>query len=199
MGVQSVEINCPGCGAPVAINTKVCEFCNSPVTVSTFTGLDGFSLPQLNKYVHSYQNSLRSNPDNSDLGKSMAFCLLKIGLYDQAIASFEKVLPLCFTDSELLFYYSVALLKGKKAFAALRPTIDKIETSLNSAISIEPKGIYYYFLAYIKYDYFFRKKFKTTPTYSDCLAMAKETGYSAADLATFYGIIKQAPVPDLIT
>ena len=54
---------------------------------------------------------------------------------------------------------------------------------------IEPKGIYYYFLAYIKYDYFARKYFKTSPSYQEALAMANDAGLSAFDIEQLYGIL----------
>ena len=52
------------------------------------------------------------------------------------------------------------LLEGKKAFLTTRTVINQIETYINDAISIEDKGVYYYFWAYIKYDYYKRKSFR---------------------------------------
>lgn len=77
----------------------------------------------------------------------------------------------------------------EKSFLQQRPTIDKILEYINVALMIEPRGIYYYFLAYIKYDYFQRKYFKTSPTYQEALAMAVETGLSEFDVEQLYGIL----------
>ncbi|MCQ2103412.1 MAG: hypothetical protein MJY98_09340 [Fibrobacter sp.] len=184
------EINCPNCGAPVDLNDKECKYCRSPISISTFNGLNNFTTPQLNKYVQAYQTSLAGHPNDPALLKSKAFCLLKLGFYDQAAETFEQVIPLSFSDSEILFYYAVSLLKGKKAFVAMRPIIDKIENSLESAISIEPKGIYYFFWAYVKYDYFFRKKFKTSPTYAEYLMNAEQIGVTDTDIRQLFEILK---------
>ena len=71
----------------------------------------------------------------------------------------------------------------------MRPEIDKIEEYINAALMIEPRGIYYYFLAYIKYDYFNRKFFKTSPTYQEALVMAEQAGYSPFDAEQLFAIL----------
>ncbi|OGL42981.1 MAG: hypothetical protein A2161_04660 [Candidatus Schekmanbacteria bacterium RBG_13_48_7] len=81
------------------------------------------------------------------------------------------------------------MLKGKKAFLAIRPVIDKIEEYLNAAIMIEPKGIYYYFQTYIKYDYYYRKFFKTNPTYQQAFEKANQAGLSQNDVEQLYAIL----------
>ena len=94
-----------------------------------------------------------------------------------------------FDNSETFFYAAVCLLKGRKAFLCNRPEIDKIEEYINAAIMIEPRGVYYYLLAYIKFDYFNRKFFKTSPTYQEALAMAQQQGYSPFDAEQLFGIL----------
>ena len=116
-------------------------------------------------------------------------CYLKLKIYDKAQAAFEKAIEDNFDNSEAFFYAAICLLQGKKAFLHQRPTIDKILEYINAALMIEPKGIYYYFLAYIKYDYFARKYFKTSPTYGEALAMATDAGLSAFDVEQLYGIL----------
>ena len=94
-----------------------------------------------------------------------------------------------FDNSETFFSTAGCLLNGKKPFLTLRPEIDKIEEYLNAALMIEPRGIYYYFLAYIKYDYFNRKFFKTSPTYQEALQMAQQAGYSSYDAEQLFAIL----------
>jgi tetratricopeptide (TPR) repeat protein len=115
-------------------------------------------------------------------------CYLKLKLYDKALASFEKAIEDNFDNSETFFYAAICLLGGKKAFLAQRPVIDKIEEYINAALMIEPRGVYYYFLAYIKYDYYSRKFFKTSPTYQEALAQANNAGVSPFDIEQLYGI-----------
>ena len=67
--------------------------------------------------------------------------------------------------------------------------INKIEEFLNAATMIEPKGIYYYFWAYIKFDYFKRKFLQTSPNYSQMLEMAKKYQVSNYDISQLFSIL----------
>lgn len=189
MSQQVIEINCPGCGARVSTGQTECEWCHSPIIISTFNSVYNMTPLQVNKYASSYRKSLAENPDNRELNNSIAMCYLKLKMYDKALQSFEKAMEDNFDNSETFFYAAVCLLGGKKAFLSQRPTIDKILEYINAAIMIEPRGIYFYFLAYIKYDYFSRKSFKTSPTYQEALATANEAGYSPYDVEQLYAIL----------
>ena len=71
---------------------------------------------------------------------------------------FDKALENNFDNSEAFFYAAICRLGGKKAFIIKdRSIINKIEEYIQAALMIEELGIYYYFWAYIKYDYYKRK------------------------------------------
>lgn len=186
---QVIEINCPGCGARVSTGQKECEWCHKPIIISTFNSVYSMSVPEANKFAGAYRSALAENPDNRELNNSAAMCYLKLGLYDKALPAFEKAMRDNFDNSETFFYAAICLLEGKKPFLQKRPTIDKISEYINAALMIEPKGIYYYFLAYIKYDYFARKFFKTSPTYQEALGMAQKAGYSPFDAEQLFSIL----------
>ena len=197
MSHQIVELNGPGCGARVSTAQKECDWCHKPIVISTFNSVYSMQMPEVNKYVGAYRKALTENPDNTELNKSIAMCYLKLKMYDKALGAFEKAIEDNFDDSEIYFYAAICLLNGKKAFLNQRPTIDKILEYLNAALMIEPKGIYYYFMAYIKYDYFERKHFRTSPNYVDALQMANEAGLSNFDIEQLYTILNVAR-PDCI-
>ena len=184
-----VELNCPGCGARVSTGQAECEWCHKPVVISTFNSVYSMPMPEVNKYAGAYRKALIENPESLELNNSVAMCYLKLKLYDKALPAFEKAMEDNFDNSETFFYAAICLLRGKKAFLASRPDIDKIEEYLNAALMIEPKGIYYYFWAYIKQDYFSRKSYKTTPTYQELLATAQQTGLSNYDVDQLYAIL----------
>jgi len=146
-------------------------------------------MPMVNQYAASYREALQSEPNAKDLNNSIAMCYLKLKLYDKAFSAFEKAMEDNFDNSETFFYAAICLLGGKKAFLAQRPEIDKIEEYINAAMMIESKGIYHYFLAYIKYDYFSRKSFNTSPTYQEAFANANGAGVSPHDIEQLYGIL----------
>lgn len=145
--------------------------------------------PKTKQYAAAYQKALADYPGDGTLNRSIAMCYLKLGLYAKALASFEKAMEEDFGNSEIFFYAAVCLLNGKKPFTAVRPTIRKVEEYINAALAIEPRGIYYYFLAYIKYDYYHRKYFKTSPTYQEALTMAQQAGYSPFDAKQLFTIL----------
>jgi hypothetical protein len=72
-----------------------------------------------------------------------------------------------FEDSTPFFYAAICLLKRQKAFLQTRPIIDKIMEYVNAALMIEQRAIYYYFLAYIKNDYFARKHLNSPPSFQE--------------------------------
>lgn len=189
MAQTVIELNCPGCGARVSTGQNECEWCHKPIIISTFNSVYSMPVPDVNKYANAYKKALNEEPGNAELNTSIAMCYLKLKLYQKALPAFEKAIEDNFDNSEVFFYCAVCLLQGKKAFLHQRPTIDKILEYLDAALMIEPKGIYYYFMAYIKYDYFARKYFKVTPDYTDCLALARSTGLSEYDISQLYDIL----------
>ena len=189
MAHEVVELECPGCAAAITTATKTCPQCFRPIVITTFNSISGLSPMDLNKQANTYKKAMTGHPDDDELNMSIAFCYLKLKLYDKAIPCFEKALEENFDNSAAYFYASIALLKGQKAFLTPRPIIDKIEEYLNAAIMIEPKGIYFYFLAYIKYDHHHRKFYKTTPNYEELLAQANANGYSETDVQNLFDLL----------
>jgi tetratricopeptide (TPR) repeat protein len=189
MVTQVHDTKCRSCGAAADIGQTKCSFCKQPVVISTFNSVYSMPMPMVNQYAATYREALQSEPEARDLNNAVAMCYLKIKLYDKALAAFEKAIEDNFDNSETFFYAAICLLGGKKAFLAQRPEIDKIEEYINAALMIESRGIYHYFLAYIKYDYFGRKFFNTSPTYQEALESANITGVSPLDIDQLYGIL----------
>ena len=118
-------------------------------------------------------------------------CYLKLGMYDKAAEAFDKALESNFDNSEAFFYAAICQLGGKKANVIKdRSVINKIEEYIKAALMIEELGIYYYFWAYIKYDYYKRKFLNTTPTWQELLDKAQQTGLSPTDVEQLYAILK---------
>lgn len=189
MSNKVIDLACPSCGAPANTGDKSCNYCTRPIIVSTFTSVQEMSLQDVNKYARSYQKAIADNPDNVQINNSIGMCYLMLKLYDKACAAFEKAIENDIDNSETFFYAAVSLLNGKKAFLTPRPVIDKIEQYINAAIMIEPKGIYHYFHAYIKYDYFSRKFYNTSPTYQELLSRSQESGLSEYDVEQLFKIL----------
>lgn len=184
-----IELSCPGCGARVTTGQKECDFCHNPIIISTFNSVYSMSLTDVNKYANGYRKALSEHPENNELNCSIAMCYLKLKLYDKASKAFEKAIESNFDNSETYFYAAISLLNGKKAYLQQRNTINKIEEFINAALLLELKGIYYYFLAYIKYDFHNRKGFKTSPDYIEALNLAYDIGVSEYDVMQLFEIL----------
>ncbi|MBE5951838.1 MAG: hypothetical protein E7260_09650 [Lachnospiraceae bacterium] len=197
MAHQVVELECPGCGVPITTSTKQCPQCFREIVISTFNSITGMSALEINKQANAYRKAMVAHPDDQTLNMSIAFCYLKLKLYDKAIPCFEKAIEDNFDNSETYFYAAIALLKGKKAFVTPRAVIDKIEEYIQAAIMIEPKGIYYYFWAYIRYDHHFRKSYMMSPDYRELLNQAEEIGLSQNDVMELFEIM-EVERPDVI-
>ena len=186
MATETVDIKCPGCKAPVSTDQTECEWCHRPIIISSFNSVTSMSMLEVNKYAASYKQSLEEHPDNRSLNMSIGLCYLKLKMFDDAYNAFSKAIVDNFDCSDTYFFAAVCLLKGRKAFLLNRSEIDKILELMNAAVMIEERGIYYYFMAYIKYDYFKRKFLNTTPNYKDYLALSKTRGCSPADIDTMF-------------
>ena len=189
MVAQIHDTTCRSCGAAADIGQTKCLYCKQPVLISTFNSVYAMPMPMVNQNAAAYREALQNEPDAKDLNNAVAMCYLKLKLYDKALSAFEKAIEDNFDNSETFFYAAICVLGGKKAFLVQRSEIDKIEEYLNAAMSIEPRGIYHYFLAYIKYDYFKRKFFNTSPTYEEALKNANDAGVSPFDIEQLYGIL----------
>ncbi|MDR0531354.1 MAG: hypothetical protein LBG83_04735 [Oscillospiraceae bacterium] len=137
-------------------------------------------------------NSLPPAPTFED-GKR----LLQQRNYEAANEVFAQVSKQANASAEIFYYAAISLLRGKSAFVTLRLEIDKIENYIKAALMIEPRGIYFYFQAYIKYDYFERKCFNTSPTWRQALSDAKRAGLLPLDVQRFYQLLK-VPCPSCL-
>lgn len=197
MTAQVHDTRCSGCGEPADIGQTKCRYCKKPVLISTFKSVFDMPMPMVNQYAAAHREGLQGDPDNKGLNNSLAMCYLKLRLYDKALISFEKAMEDNFDNPETFFYAAVCILAGKKAYLAQRPKIDKIEEYIGAALAIEPRGIFHYFCAYIKYDYYERKCYKTSPTYQEALVAANGAGVSPYDIEQLYGTLRVSR-PDVL-
>lgn len=189
MAYKIIDLKCPGCGEPVKTDRRNCKYCGRQVVISSFNSVYDMSVQDLNKYTNTYKKALNENPDNVELSCSIGMCYLKLKLYDKAYESFEKAIEGNFDNSEIYFYAAVSLLKGKKAFLARKSDIDKSIDLTNAALMIENRGIYNYFLAYLKYDFYSRKSLNVFPNYIEELINARENSVTVNDIENLFNLL----------
>ena len=181
---------CPCCDKALEPGTKVCPQCNQPVTVSSST-LATMEMPIVNKYLKGFNKVLATDPENQEVNGYAAMCFLKMKLYDKAMPLFDKAIDSNYDSAEPYFMAAICLLRGKKPFLAQRADINKAIEYLNAANMIEPRGIQYQLLGYIKEDYFERKYLNVSPTSAEEYSQAQQLGLSDADVATLNSLLGQ--------
>lgn len=186
--MEAISIQCPSCGASISTHTRKCEYCNGDIIIKSLHTLAKMSLPQVNKYISTYRTTIVEHPNNIDINTSIGMCFLKLKKYDQAIEIFEKAQNNNVEDATPFFYSAIARLKGRKPFLCSRQEIDAMETDIQAAISINPCGQYYYFLAYIGWDYFKRKYLKHQPEWRDSFEAAINYGLSSDEIEEFHAM-----------
>lgn len=187
-------VNLPGmttcikCGRPLMLPCTVCGGINH--NSAKYCAKCGQSLftSHTNSDLGNVVNNATNNSAVFDLSKVVGY--LKSGMYDKALGVIEKAIDDDCGDPDCFFYMAVCLLNGKKAFLQPRPVIDRVISCINSAIDIEPRGVYYYLLAYVKYDYFARKSYNTSPKYDEILSIAKQKGITNNDIAGLFGVLR---------
>ena len=187
--MEIISMKCPSCGASITTQTKQCDYCQSDILVKSFKNLAAMPLPQVNKYMAAYQSASAEHPDNNDVNAAVGLCFLRLKKYDQALNYLEKAQADNFEDATPFFYAAVARLKGRKPFLLNRQEIDQIMTDIEAAMSIESKAEQYYFMSYIKRDYFKRKFLNTTPSWEEYMQEAVDNGLSAADVEEFHAMV----------
>jgi len=197
MSTETVNLECPGCGAPANTSQRFCSFCKGPIIISTFTSVASMGLPLLQKYANSYRDALTHTPGNPQINLSAGMCYLKLRLYDKALEAFERTIEADFDNSEVYFYSAVSLFKGQRPFLSNRSTIDRALALLQAGISIEPRAIYLYYDAFIRHDYFERKFFRVNPNYLITLEKARKTGLSEHDVEALHDLLS-VPRPSVL-
>lgn len=192
MAVKVVDLKCSGCQNALDPSASFCEYCGNPVVISSFNSIIERSAPELNKLARALDADTRSgdDPELCNMAKfTQASCYLKLKLYDKALQRFEEAIEENFDNPETYFYAAVALLKGKKAFLTPMMSIKKAEEYLDAALSIENRGVFNYFKAYLKYDFYERKFLRVKPDYRDELQMAITNNLSHFDADTLFSVL----------
>lgn len=194
MQTRVVDIKCPGCGGGLDTSQKQCVYCGRPVVITSFHSFDLMPTADVVKYANSYRKAMEMDPEHPELLTAAALCYLKMKLYDNALSFFEKAIAAQMDNAENYFHAAVCTLKGQKAFVASIDSVRKAIEYTSAACSIEPRGVFYFFLAYLKYDCFHRKHLRISPDYEQELHMARNMAISHADIQMLVAILgKELP------
>lgn len=192
MAVKMIDLKCSGCGFALTPSNVECPRCGNAITITSFNSVYAQDLPTISKLSRALDKELREGT-SPELGSDMKFtiggCYLKLKLYDKALQRFEEAIEENFDNPEASFYAAVSLLKGKKAFLTPMADIKKAIEYVNAALMVEERGVFHYFLAYIKYDFYARKFLRVSPDWREELALAQSTNLSPTDCDMLFDIL----------
>ncbi len=200
MAVKMIDLKCSGCGFALTPSNVECPRCGNAITVTSFNSVYAQNLPTLNKLSRALDKDLRdgSSPElDGGIKFTLGGCYLKLRLYDKALMRFEEAIEENFDNPEASFYAAVSLLKGKKAFLTPMADIKKAIEYVNAALMVEERGVFHYFLAYIKFDFYARKYLRISPDWREELIMARSTNLSPADCDMLFDILGVARPAEL--
>ena len=200
MAVKIIDLKCSNCGSPLSPSQSTCEYCGGPVVVTSFNSVYAQELPTLNKLTRALDKDLREG-NSPELSGNIKFtlggCYLKLKLYDKALQRFEEAIEENFDNPEAPFYAAVSLLKGKKAFLTPMANIKKAIEYVDAALMVEDRGVFHYFLAYIKFDFYARKYLRISPDWREELQSALATNLSPTDCDMLFDILAVPRPPEL--
>lgn len=176
---------CPSCGAPVEITSNICDYCGAAYYIQSIHSLVAVDKKGITKYIELYKKKLAERASDSEAAKALGICYVKLSMYDFALKKFKDLIEESLDDSDIYFYASICLMKGKRPFLVPLKSIKEIEVYLEAASMISPGNpSYYYAQGLIKQDYYERKFLKTMPTANDLFSEAMDYNLTDVDKQT---------------
>lgn len=121
---------------------------------------------------------------------------LKIGLHVRALEDFNLAMNSGPENPDVYYLSAVATLRGKSAFLATLSRIRAAETLIQAAIRLEPRGVFYYFMAYLGLDYYDRKSLKAPIPWRSSLADARNHGVTRVEIDGLFKLLSvNDPLP----
>lgn len=189
--MESKLLQCPSCFCTVSPNQEFCEYCGNKIVIESVADLSNIDAVSLRNYGKSYLKNIETGQgDPVEMEGALAFVFLKMKLYEKAEDHFSKAVDEFCTNPDLYYGWAISILRGKGAYGCYRETVDQAMSYLNAALCIEKKGIYYYFQAFIYFDYFYSKGYRMSPNYIDYLNLAINSGnLTRRDIEQLYELL----------
>ncbi|MBQ6895321.1 MAG: TIR domain-containing protein [Clostridia bacterium] len=115
---------------------------------------------------------------------------IKSGLYSQAQNLLQQSLLSDPSNDKVYFYLAVCILNGKRPFLLQKNIIEQAISYLTGAVSMNPDPLYYYFIAYLKYDFYSLKFLRTDPDYTSFYNMAYNHGITNEQIHNLFSLLK---------
>lgn len=194
MLVSVVGFKCSNCGESLSESMATCPSCDQPVVIRKVSSLIGLTMPELRARSQLMDvEALRDcgDPLSADADFTSGCCLLRLKMFERAIARFDKAVAADPCNAEALFCSAIAALKGKRPFLASLADIRKAQECIVAAEMVEERAVFYYFLAYIKQDFYARRFLRVEPDWRQELQCALAMGIAVEEKQELFALLGQ--------
>lgn len=183
MALEATVLECPNCGAAIALNSRVCDYCRTPIVVKRTREIGGKNPTDVNKYVRFYKDFLKKSVgEDVETLNALGICLLKLGSYSEAICYFNRAIGLVPENGEPFYYLALAMLHKKRPYLHTLNKIKQIVQQLESALTFSSEGKYYYLLALIQKDFYEKKRLHNGKNSESLMEAARLNEVDDADI-----------------
>lgn len=155
---------CPQCGAAAAPSERKCSYCKAEFFVNSLAYLGSFESGGIGKYLKHYKELIRQDPNSTEGLLGLGLCYLQMGTYPLAQKCFEKTIETSPDISQAYYYYSLAVIRGRRLMTLSLNEVRQLETYLNTAIQLNDEISHFkLLLAMFKRDYYETNGMKVPP------------------------------------
>ena len=161
MSLIADALECPNCGAAISVQDRVCGYCHTEIIIRRIHDAGEKSPNELNKYIQLYKNTLQSNQgDGVETRTALGICLLKKGAYNEARSHLEKAVSMYPDNGESHYYLSLSMMQKKRPYMHTLRDIKQMVEYMETALTYETCGKYYYLLYLIQTDFYDKKRIR---------------------------------------
>lgn len=155
---------CPQCGAAAAPSERKCSYCKAEFFVNSLAYLGSFDSGGIGKYLKHYKGLISQDPNSTEGLLGLGLCYLQMGTYPLAQKCFEKTIETSPDISQAYYYYSLAVIRGRRLMTLSLNEVRQLETYLNTAIQLNDEISHFkLLLAMFKRDYYETNGMKVPP------------------------------------
>ena len=159
---------------------------------SSHVGGDNFGIIITGDDVHVNADRSAERLQHLSTGKHH----LRLGLYAKALDDLKLAVDADAKNPEVYYLSAVATLEGRKAVMGPLARIRECEALIHCALRLEPRGVFYYFLAYLASDYYERKGLRAPIPARSLLELAWKLGVTSEQIQSLFTLLSvQNPLP----
>lgn len=192
MLVSVVNLKCSNCGESLTESMAKCPSCDQAVVIKKVSSLLGLPSAELHSRSRLMDREIMGGQNGnlvSDADFTAGCCFLRLKMFDQAIVRLGRAVDSDPCNVNALFCMAIAALKGKKAFLVPLADIRKVQEYLDAAMLVDERGIFRYFLAYIKQDFYARRFLKVEPSWHDEMQIALSLGVGQEERDELFNLL----------